>query len=284
MTDTMRSMVVDTHLHFWDLATYQDHTDWMKDSPVIFRSFLPEDIKPHFHACGVDRGVIIEAARDSHALNLWWLALAKRYPYIGAVVAGCLLEQADLAGWFDEYAHSPYFVGVRTAPAGPPENWATDPDTARGLNELARRDLSLDLLVTYEAFEAVRQVAAKHPSLRIILDHCGGPPLREGQLDAWRQHLAPLAGQPNIHVKYSSLLLYAEPDISVERIRPVAEFLMETFGPQRLLWGSNWPVELMGGTYEQSFSATHAALQPLTTAAEREAIYGGNAAKFYHVR
>jgi L-fuconolactonase len=173
---------------------------------------------------------------------------------------------------------------VRSAPAGPPETWASNPDTARGLNELARRDLGLDVLVTYEAFEAVSQLAAKHPSLRIILDHCGGPPLREGQLDAWRAHLAPLAGQPNIYMKYSSLLLYAEPDISVERIQPVAEALMQAFGPQRLLWGSNWPVELMGGTYEQSFNTMHAALQPLTTTAERQAIYGGNAASFYRVR
>jgi L-fuconolactonase len=284
MPDTEQPLVIDTHLHFWDLATYQAHSDWMKDSPVLYRSFLPEDIKPHFAACGVDRGVIIEAARDSHALNLWWLALAERYPYIGAVVAGCFLEQADLADRFDEYAHSPYFVGIRTQPAGPAEHWADNPDTARGLNELARRDLSLDLLVNYDGFEAVGRIAAKHPSLRIILDHCGGPPLREGQMDQWRKHFAPLATLPNLHVKYSSLLLYAEPDISIERVRPVAEFLMATFGPQRLLWGSNWPVELLGGTYEQSFNTMHAALQPLTTAAEREAIYGGNAAQFYRVR
>src|SRR4029079_15370299 len=98
-----------THLHFWDLATYQDHTDWMTNQPTIFRNFLPEDIKPHFDACGVDPGVIIEAARDSHALNLWWLALAERYSFIGAVAAGCLLEQPDLTAWFDEYSHSPYF-------------------------------------------------------------------------------------------------------------------------------------------------------------------------------
>ena len=62
MSDVDHPLVVDTHLHFWDMATYQAHSDWMKDSPVIYRSFLPEDVKPHFDACGVDRGVIIEAA------------------------------------------------------------------------------------------------------------------------------------------------------------------------------------------------------------------------------
>jgi L-fuconolactonase len=279
-----QTLVVDTHLHFWDLSTYAPYSDWMKDSPELNRTLLPDDIRPHFEACAVDRGVIIEAARGSHALNLWWLSLAQRYPYIGAVVTGCFLEQPDLAAWFDEYSHSPYFVGIRTQPAGAPESWAANADTERGLKELARRDLSLDLLVTYESFEAVRQLAARHPSLRIILDHCGGPPIREGQLDLWAKYLAPLAGQPNIVVKYSSLLLYAEPNISVEAVRPVAEFLIETFGAQRLLWGSNWPVELKGGSYEQSFQVTHAAISPLTTADERAAIYGGNAVRFYRVR
>ncbi len=276
-------MVVDTHLHFWDLATYSD-TDWMKDQPAIFRNFLPEDVKPHFEACGVDRGVIIEATRTSHALNLWWLALAERYPYIGAVAAGCFLEQPDLSAWLDEYAHSPYFVGIRTQPVGAPADWAGNPDTARGLIELVRRDLSLDLLVTYEAFDGAWQLAAAHPSLRVIVDHCGGPPLREGQLEAWRRHLAPLAAQPNIVMKYSSLLLYAAPELTIQRVRPVAEFLVQTFGPQRLLWGRNWPVELLGGSYEQSFQVSRAALEPLTNVAERAAIFGGNAAQFYRVR
>ena len=284
MTETDRTLVVDTHLHFWDLATYYSHSDWMKDTPAIFRSFLPEDVKLHFDTCGVDRGVIIEAARTSHQLNLWWLALAERYSYVGAVVAGCFLEQDDLIGWFDEYAHSPYFVGVRTALAGPPESWATNPNTARGLNELVRRDLSLDLLITHEAFEAARQVAAKHPSLRLIINHCGGPPLREGQLDVWRKQFARLAGQPNIYVKYSSLLYYAAPDTSVQCIRPVAEFLLETFGPGRLIWGSNWPVELLGGAYEQSFSTSRMALRRLATAEELAQIYGGNASKIYRIR
>lgn len=284
MPDLAKTLVVDTHLHFWDMATYQEHSDWMKDTPAIYRSFLPEDLKPHFDACGVDRGVIIEAARTSHSLNLWWLQLAARYDYIGAVVAGCFLEQEDLSARFDEYAQSPYFVGIRTSPAGPPENWAQNEATERGLRELARRNLSLDLLITYEAFAVAGQLAAKHPSLRLILDHCGGPPIREGQLDTWRAQLAPLAAHPNIHIKYSSLLYYSHPDTSMDRVRPVAEFLVKSFGVDRLIWGSNWPVELLGGSYEESFKTVRASLESLTTEVERAAIFGGNAAKFYRVR
>ena len=276
-------MIIDTHLHFWDLATYHGHDDWLKDQPILQRNFLPEDIKPQFDACGVSRGVIIEAARNSHALNLWWLTLAEQHQYIGAVVAGCFLEQDNLAGWLDEYAQSPYFVGIRTSPAGPAAEWPHNAATERGLRELVRRDLSLDMLVGYNDFAAVQHIAAQHPSLRLILDHCGAPPIREGRLDVWREQLAPLAATPNIWIKYSSLLLYAHPDISVEHIRPVADFLVQTFGPDRLLWGSNWPVELMGGSYEQAFASMYNAITPSTTEAEREAIFGANALKFYRV-
>lgn len=283
MSDKPKTLVIDTHLHFWDLATYKGHDDWLQGTPSINRNFLPPDLKPHMDACGVDQAVIVEAARNSHALNLWWLELAARYGYIGAVVAGCALEQDNLSAWLDEYAQSPYFVGVRTSPAGPSDGWTENKLTERGLRELMRRDLSLDLLVNYDAFPVVGRLAAQHPSLRIIVDHCGNPPYREGKLDLWRANLAPLAAHPNIVVKYSSLLLYTYPDISVARLRPVAEFLIEKFGVDRLLWGSNWPVELLGGTYEEAFHTMRGAAEPLT-AEERAALFGGNAARFYRVQ
>jgi L-fuconolactonase len=273
--------VIDTHLHFWDLATYGNE-EWLKSTPVIHRSFLPSDVKTHFDACGVDLGVIVEAGR-LHRLNLWWLDVAARYDFLGAVVAGGALEQDDLTAWLDAYRESPYFVGVRTSPAGPPESWEDNSATDGGLRELARRDLSLDLLLGHEAFPAVARLAARHPSLRIILDHCAHPPIREGQLDRWRDLLAPLAVYDNIWVKYSSLLLYPWPESSIDRLRPIAALLMEHFGISRLAWGSNWPVELLGGSYEQAFQAMCAAAEPLTQD-ERAALLGGNAASFYRVR
>lgn len=277
-------MIIDTHLHFWDLTTYLDESrSWLRNHPHLLRNFLPADLAPEFAACGVDSGVIVEAARDSHELNLWWLDLAAHYDHIGAVVGGCALEQENLADWFDEYSASPYFVGVRTTPAGPATQWWENPATQRGLRELSRRDLSLDLLVGYEAFPAVGQIAAHHPNLRIILDHCAHPPFRDGKLDEWQIALRPLAAYPNIHIKYSSFLLYTHPDSSVERLTPLAHFLLETFGVERMMWGSNWPVELVGGSYAEAFALMQACAEPLSES-ERAALYGGNAARFYRVK
>jgi L-fuconolactonase len=274
--------MIDTHLHFWDLENYQ-HQDWLKGKPVLERTWLPPDVKPEFDACGVTSGVIIEAGKDDHALNLWWLELAEQYDYIGAAVLGCSLEHPNLAAWLDEYEQSSYFVGLRSNPAGAPESWRDNPATQHGLAELARRDLSLDLLVGYNAFAAVAELAAAYPTLRIILDHCAHPPMREGDLRAWAAALEPLAAHPNLHIKYSSLLLYSYPDSEEARLRGVTDFLFAHFGIERMMWGSNWPVELLGGSYWDAFTAMRMCAEPLL-GEERQALFVDNARRFYRVQ
>ncbi|MEZ4659803.1 MAG: amidohydrolase family protein [Caldilineaceae bacterium] len=274
-------MIIDTHLHFWDWATYPKHP-WIEDKPMLHRSFLPPDVKPHFDACGVDKGVIIEAG-VSHDLNLWWLDVARQYDYVGAAVLGCRLEQPDLLNWFDQYGASPYFVGMRTSPVGPPDTWMDNAAAQNGLAEMARRDLVLELLVGYSAFPAVAKIAAAHPHLRMILDHCANPPIRERQLDAWAAALIPLAKYPNIHIKYSSALLYTYPEPAAPLMQPVANLLFEHFGAARMMWGSNWPVELLGGAYEDAFMIMQQDM-PTLSADEYDGLFGANAALFYKVQ
>ena len=274
--------MIDTHLHFWDLETYQ-HQHWFKDKPLLQRSWLPPDVKPVFDQCGVTSGVIVEAGKDDHALNKWWLELAEQYDYIGAVVLGCSLEHENLTAWLDEYGQSPYFVGLRSNPTGAPSSWRDNAATQRGLAELERRDLSLDLLLGYPAFAAVGELAAAYPALRINLNHCAHPPLREGDLRAWATALEPLVAYPNIHIKYSSLLLYSYPDSEEARLRGVTDFLFGRFGIERMMWGSNWPVELLGGSYWDAFTAMRMCAEPLT-GEERQALFLDNAKRFYRVR
>jgi L-fuconolactonase len=274
--------MIDTHLHFWDMDTYR-HQDWFKDAPLLQRTWLPPDVKPEFDACGVTSGVIVEAGKDDHPLNLWWLELAEQYDYIGAAVLGCSLEHPNLTAWLDEYGQSPYFVGLRSNPAGAPETWRDNAATQRGLAEMARRDLSLDLLVGYPAFAAVAEIAASYPSLRIIIDHCGLPPFREGDLQAWATAFEPLVAYPNIHIKYSSLLTLSYPDSEEARLRGMTDFLFARFGIERMMWGSNWPVELLGGRYWDALTAMRACAEPLT-GEERKALFLDNAKAFYRVK
>jgi L-fuconolactonase len=272
---------VDTHLHFWDLRTYHRH-DWLQKKPAIYRSFLPPDLKPDFDECAVDLGVIVEAARDSHALNLWWLRLTEEYDFLGAVIVGSRLDQDDLPEWLDEYSHHAAMRGVRSHPAGRPAEWPEQPETRRALRELTRRDLVLELLVEHDAFEAVSRLASQHPSLRIVVNHGGVPPFREGSLSRWARGMTLLAANPNVFLKYSSLLYYSGPDPSRHRLQPAVDVMLETFGPQRMLWGSNWPVELLAGSYKEAFRWSLLCVDSLSQH-ERAALFGGNAIKVYRI-
>jgi L-fuconolactonase len=277
--------IIDTAVHLWDAATYHRmHGDWLDARPELKRSWLPADLEHDLAACGVRQAVIIEAARDRHELNLWWLELAQRHAFLGPVVAGGKLEQPDLAAWLDAYTRSEHFAGIRTMPAGAPSEWGENPATARGLAELARRDLCLELLVGWRAFAAVAALADAYPHLCIILDHCGMPPFAGGPEEwaAWSAGFQALAQRPNVTVKYASLLLYAEPVRDLARLRPPAEFLLETFGPSRLMWGSNWPVELRYGSYRDTFDVMQACAGPLSPAEQAE-LYGGAARHAYRI-
>ncbi len=242
-------------------------------------------MQPHFEACGVHSGIIVEAGRDSHALNLWLLQLAHDYDYIGAVVAGCWVDNAKIAGWLDEYMESRYFVGVRTHPPGNPESWMQNKAVHHLLNQLMHRNLSLDLFVTHDMFSGVTQLAAHYSDLPIIINHCANPPFRDGDLAAWKANLEPLKTYPNIYIKYSSTLfdLYPKsPGRFIERLRPVTDFLLDCFGVARMLWGSNWPVEMRGGSYEELFHNMRSLASDLSQP-EQALLYGGNAGRVYRI-
>lgn len=277
--------VIDTAVHLWDAATYHRmHGDWLDARPELKRSWLPADLKPELEAHGVRQAVIIEAARDRHALNLWWIEQARQHAFLGPVVVGAKLEQPDLAAWLDAYAQHRHCAGLRTMPAGPPADWNVNPLTAKGLAELMRRDLCLELLVGWRAFGAVTALADTYPDMRIILDHCGIPPFNGGpeEWTAWSNGLGDLARRPNVTMKYASLLLYADPVRDLARLRPAAEYVLEAFGPARLMWGSNWPVELRYGTYGELFDVMRACAGTLSPA-ESAALYGDTARRVYRI-
>jgi L-fuconolactonase len=277
--------IIDTAVHLWDAATYpRMHGDWLDSRPELKRSWLPADLEKELLSCQARRAVIIEAARDFHSLNLWWLDLARQHTFLGPVMVGCRFEHPNLIPWLDAYSQYKQFAGIRTMPPGPPSDWNEDPVVANGLRELAQRNLCLELLVSWQAFPAVACFANAYPHLRIILDHCGMPPFNgdSDQWLAWSKGLESLADYPNVTVKYSSLLLYADPVRELSLLRRPADFLLETFGPTRLMWGSNWPVELRYGSYRETFELMQACVGPLSSS-ERTALYSDTAVRAYKI-
>lgn len=281
MAETARSLVVDTHNHFWDIA--RSDLYWMTpDLTPLRRSFTPPDLKPALDAVGVDRSIIVQAAR-SRWDNLWWLGLADRYPYIGGVIGWVDLAAPDAGATLDEYRRHPAFRGVRaTAENVPDPAWLARPDVRRGIREVARRGLVLDLLVRTPHLPHVPRLAEENPDLPLIIDHLAKPPLAAGDLDEWSRGLAALAPYPHVWCKVSGLLTEAGPAPTTAAIRPAVRFALDTFGPSRLMWGSDWPVCLLAAGYGETHRAVTEALGPLS-ARDRAALFGGNAVRVYRV-
>lgn len=292
MAQREKTLVVDSHNHFWDIE--RSDLYWMTPEPTpLRRSFTPPDLKPEFDAVGIDRSVIVQAAK-SRWDNQWWLGLAEQYDYVGAVVGWVDLTSPEVGAALDEYQQHPAFRGVRaTAENEPDRGWLARPEVRRGIGEVARRGLTLDLLVRTPHLPHVPRLAEEYPELRMVVDHLAKPPLASGDrgaLDEWRRGLARLAPYPNIWCKVSGLLTEAtsrsaagagSPPVA-EKIAPAVRFALETFGPGRLMWGSDWPVCLLAADYQTTYRTVVAALGPLA-ATDHAALFGGNAARFYRV-
>ncbi|MCX7624400.1 MAG: amidohydrolase family protein [Thermomicrobium sp.] len=277
--------VTDTHVHFWDIE--RSDLYWMTPELAdqlrpLRRSFGPDDLDPERRAVGVNRIVIVQAARSEwdHA---WWFALAERYPWIVAVVGWVDLAASDVGERLDRYGAHPAFRGVRaTAENELDPDWLVRPDVLRGIAAVAERGLTLDLLVRVEHLAHVPRLAERFPGLTMVVDHLAKPPIASGELGPWRDGLAALVPYPNVWCKLSGLLTEAGPQPTAETIRPVVEFALERFGPARLLWGSDWPVATLAADYRTTYQV-YATLTAGLSEAERAAIFGGNAARVYRL-
>ncbi len=277
--------VTDTHVHFWDI----DRSDlyWMtpeleEQLRPLRRSFGPEDLDSERRAVGVDRIVIVQAARSEWD-HRWWFSLTEQYPWIVAVVGWVDLAAGDVGARLDAYGIHPAFRGVRaTAENEPDPDWLVRPEVLRGIGAVAERGLTLDLLVRVEHLPHVPRLVERFPGLTLVVDHLAKPPIASGDLALWRERMRALVPYPNVWCKLSGLLTEAGPRPTADTIRPVVEFALEHFGPARLLWGSDWPVATLAADYRTTFQA-YAALTAALGEAERAAIFGGNAARVYRL-
>jgi L-fuconolactonase len=276
--------VVDTHLHLWDADTYYRlHGDWLDAYPDLKRSFLPAELKANFDEAGVACGIVIEAGRDSHRLNLWLLETAAQEAHLAGVVAGLWLHNARKFEWLDQYCDSPHFLGIRTHPPGEPAQWIEQPALGQLLDYLGQRDRVFEMLITHEMGAAVAALADRHPNLAFVIDHCGLPPTHDGEFNLWRQAMRALAHRPNMFMKFSTHQMAPLTGDFLQRFAPVSDVLMDTFGVDRLMWGSNYPVETRGGTYAQvvdQFRKVTDALSPT----EKEALFELTAKHTYRLK
>lgn len=211
------------------------------------------------------------------------LAHADRHPWIAAVTGWVpLLEPGEAERALDRYCRHPAFRGVRHLVHDEPDpDWLMLRRVRESLTLLAERGLVFEIPAVFPRHLVhVPRLAEEHPGLKIVIDHLGKPPIASGALEPWWTQLATAATHPNVYAKLSGLNTVAAEEWSAEDLRPFVDAAADAFGPDRLMFGSDWPVCLMAGDYERVWAETVRALDGASMAA-RDAVLGGTAAAVY---
>jgi L-fuconolactonase len=279
-------MIVDAHHHFWD-PSRADYP-WMTDElAAVRRPFGPADLAPLLEATGVDRTILVQT-RASVDETREFLVTAAATPFVAGVV-----------GWVDliDPAVSEAIAQLRQEPGGdrlvairhqvhdePDANWLRRPDVQRGIAAVSEAGLVYDLLVRPRELPAALDTVRALPDVRFVIDHIAKPPIAGKELLPWADLIRPFGGAPNVWCKVSGMITEADwANWQPDDLRPYVRHVLDVFGAERLLFGSDWPVCLVAGSYQQVFDAARAALGDLAPA-ETTAVFGGNATEVYRLR
>ena len=271
------SLRLDAHQHFWryDAADYP----WIgRDMGCLRRDFQPDDLRPLLDAAGFD-GCIAVQARACASETDQLLRLAERYPWICAVVGWVDLCASDLEQSLERWAQNPVLRGFRhqLQDESAPADFMQNPAFNRGLNTLQRQGLVYEILVKARDLGAVTELCQQHDRHHLVLDHLGKPDVQANDWKAWAQQLAPLAALPHVSCKLSGLITEAHwQDWHSAQLTPYLHTALELFGPERLMFGSDWPVCLLASDYAATCSL-------VGSVSQHAAIWGGTACCVYNI-
>jgi L-fuconolactonase len=274
---------VDAHQHFWSLRGIE--YPWLSAPQYgpIQRDFEPDDLEPLLRAAGISRTITVQAANsflDTDAM----LARAERRHWIAAVTGWVpLCEPLEAERALKRYCGHPAFRGVRHLVHDEPDpDWLVRAPVRQSLGLLAERGVVFEIPAVFPRHLVhVPRLADELPHLKIVIDHLAKPPIARGELEPWAGQLASAASYPNVYAKVSGLNTAAEPSgWAADDLRPFVEVAVRLFGPERLMFGSDWPVCLMAGDYLRVWEETLRTLDGLSPAG-RDAVLGGTAAHVY---
>jgi len=274
---------IDSHLHFWRLAR-GDYSWLAPQSGQLYQDFQPEQIAGELSESGVDRVVVVQAA-PTEAETRYLFELAKRHPFIAGVVGWVDFGAADVAERIEGLVRDGdgALKGLRpmVQDIADPE-WLSGAQLDRAFQSMISQDLAFDALVTPRHLPVLAERLARHPGLRAVIDHAAKPDAAEAALDPWSRDMERIAQQSTAHCKLSGLLTEGRRKPSLQELDEVVGFLVRTFGPQRLCWGSDWPVLTLRGQYGEWLRMARGLVNKHAPGCEQQ-VFGTNAARLYRL-
>ncbi|WP_219414624.1 amidohydrolase family protein [Pseudonocardia nigra] len=273
---------IDAHLHLWDL----DRSDYAWITPAhgpLHTSVLPGRAVAEMDACGIDRAVLVQA-EDSETDTEFLLEVAKRCDRFAGVVGWVRLDDPGVAeAQLDRWQAHPAFCGVRhLVHDDPRDDFLALPAVRASLGLLAARGVPFDVPDAWPRhLAATAELAGALPELTVVVDHLGKPPHGRPDFGEWRRVLADVAARPNTVAKVSGLQVPGIP-FTAEVLRPAWDAALELFGPDRLIWGSDWPMTLLTAGYAGTWEVLAGLIGELTPA-EQEKILAGTAVRTYRL-
>ena len=279
-----RVPVVDAHHHFWAPKRYAYY--WMAGAELdpIRRAFGPEDLRPELEAAGVDFTVLVQTVPSVEETREF-MGIAARTRFVAGVVGWVDVMDESVGEALAKLQAQPdgrMLVGIRHQVHDEKDaQWLLRPDVQRGLAAVRDAGLAYDILIRPRELPAAVAMARAFPEMRLVIDHLAKPPIASGMIDEWAAQMEPFRELRHVCCKLSGMVTEANwASWTPADLQPYVARVLDVFGVDRVMFGSDWPVCLLAGTYGEVKRALDEALPPLSDG-EREAVFGGNATRFY---
>lgn len=274
-------MRIDTHHHLWDYSAHD--YPWIPVESPLHGDFNGDDITNVGGACGITKTIVVQA-RQTLDENDFLLGIAADTNIVAAVVGWVPLAAANVGEALDHYAKETAFRGVRHVVQGEPDGFLDAEPFNAGIRELKSRNLVYDILIYGRQLAETIRFVDRHPEQPFVLDHIAKPTIKAAEFDAdWATEIKKLAERPNVTCKLSGVATEVRDDSwSLETVQPYFDVVLESFGPGRLMFGSDWPVALLATDYARWVETVETLVKPLSEA-EQAQIWHKTAEKAYSI-
>ncbi|MFD0828288.1 amidohydrolase family protein [Neobacillus sp. M.A.Huq-85] len=273
-------MLIDSHQHFWKLDNKFYH--WLSPKQtVLYRDYCPEQLLPHLKDLQINKTILVQAADTVFETDML-LKIFEKYEFIAGVVGWIDLESEHFVDVYERLKKHRGFIGVRPMLQDlVDDDWILRPAVLKNIEQLVKDDFPIDLLIFPRHLPVIIQLLEWFPGLRAVINHIAKPDIGKELLQPYGDYIEKVASFPNVMCKLSGLITQSKQPFNISDIRRYVHHVIKVFGTDSVMFGSDWPVCLLAGSYQDVYNVLLEALPANLSYKEKEAIFAGNANKFY---